>query len=55
MDLKGFKGRGLGHETDRFAGWNCYLSYVNSQGGAKVEGEEKRLEEKVEDKIRKSL
>ncbi len=37
------------------AGWNCYLSYVNSQGGAKVEGEEKNLEEKVEDKIRKSL
>lgn len=31
------------------------MSYVNSQGGAKVEGEMKGIEEKVEDKVRKSL
>ncbi len=37
------------------SGWNCYLSYVNSQGGAKVEKEEKKLEEKVEEKVKKSL
>lgn len=42
-------------EANKWAGWNCYLSYVNSQGGAKVEAEEGRLEEKVEDIVRKSL
>ena len=36
-------------------GWNCYLSYVNSQGGAKTEKEEEKLEKKVEDKVKKSL
>lgn len=46
----------------RSLGWNCYLSYVNSQGGAKAEAAEGRLEgrlegelEKVEEKVKKSL
>ena len=34
-------------------GWNCYLSYVNSQGGAKTEKEEGQLEEKLEGKAKK--
>ena len=31
------------------------MSYVNSQGGAKADKEGKKLEEKVEEKVKKNL
>ena len=51
-------GDDVGTLADMFSvlvGWNCYLSYVNSQGGAKVEKEEAKLEGKVEKEVKKNL
>ncbi|KAL6716745.1 Protein required for ethanol metabolism [Lecanora helva] len=36
-------------------GWNCYLSYVNSQGGAKTEKEEEKVVDKVEEEVKKRI